>query len=225
MLVHNDNTSTVQGANAVTARDQTLFIYTLWAHLAAEEAGYTLEFLWQRRSEGLMPEADGLSKPADSGDVAWDRSHVWQHVLPAFDVRAITVDLMASRHNAVCARYWSRYYELGCEQVDFIRSHARLGRHAAAEMAWIYPPFFLIEQVCAIVRRLRLNYLIVHPVMGTQRDGKTLPRWKGALRTLPVSRSRKFNVLKILRPGRGLPTGLKFMPTTGKLEVSHISFI
>ena len=94
----------------------------------------SLQLVWVPRAENS--EADALWKLEDTDD--------WQLNPAIFEELNIkwhrhTVDRFASDLNALCPRFFSRFYTPGCEGVDAFAHHWGRG-----ENNWINPPFGLI---------------------------------------------------------------------------------
>jgi hypothetical protein len=222
VLVINDNQSAVRSAGHLAARDPFSFIYCLWAHLLAEQLGFELVFQWCRRSEGGMPEADALSKPVDIGNMGIAKAVV--HELAASFGVTVAVDLMAAPDTAVTTRYWSRYLTLDCEAVDFLASYSEGIAMQNGEVAWIYPPFHLLNHACVAISRAKVNCLLVHP---RDRSGTSQMKSKSAYLLLPVQATKRIRLSpgdgKLYR-GRGVPAEMDIYPKCGYLVVSHIVF-
>ena len=116
--------------------------------------GVTLQVLWVPRKENA--EADALSKLDDTDD--------WQlnpEIFRSLDCKwgGHTVDRFASDLNALCPRFFSRFYSPGCEGVDAFAYHWGNG-----ENNWINPPFGLIGRVITKLRSDRAVASVVLPL-------------------------------------------------------------
>jgi hypothetical protein len=224
----NDNQSAVSGATHLAARDPLLFLYSLRASIAGEELNCEFSYTWNRRSDAGMVVADELSKPVDSGNIEWQRPHLEQIVLPFFGVR-IEIDAMATAENAKAARFVSRYVQLGCENVDFLTNSACLDYRALSNhnVAWIYPPFFLLGKVIKIIRMNEIPCLLVHPTLSSKSQ-MDRSEWVWALRSLPVCKTLVVQIARdsthIIRPGRGVPKKANIYPHIGSITISYIQF-
>ena len=226
VLLRNDNQSSVRAAEHLGARDQFLYLYSLWAHLEAEQMGFTLQLEWLRRSLGGMPLADALSKPEDRGDIGFNHAFMRTVVLPHFGV-ILVADLMASARTTQCTIYWSRYLELGAMGVNFLTASLdRLPPTTRGRVAWLYAPFFLLERALKRVRMQRISCLVLHPVVS--RSSASRPAaWREALRLLPVVSRMRIPVPKdssILIRGRGIPIDMDIYPKSEAYMISYVLF-
>jgi hypothetical protein len=224
----NDNQSAVSSAEKTTARDPLLFLYCLRQSVEAETHGYTTRMEWCRRTEGGLPHADALSKPLEAGDIHMVRTFVMETVLPYFGVERLCVDLMATRENTQCVTYWSRYHELEAAQTDLLASWPVLDMPAGG-VAWLYAPFYLLKEVCRIVRLKQIDCLLVHPSF-TSRASRA--QGIGALvHALPAVKRGTFPFVEkradgeaILARGPNCPDNVDIAPRSGKIAISHIDW-
>jgi hypothetical protein len=122
----------------------------------------------------------------------------------------------------------ARGHELEASGTDFLHAQPERLRQPSTPgaVAWVYPPFNLLDRVVPAIRRLRLDCLLVTPTQRPSRAARAPPEWRLALFSLPAKAARAVNVPRdetVLKRGRGVPDEID-ISLTGRLEVNLIKF-